>query len=117
VDIFVTAPAGTYTNSVTVAQPAAATDPVAGNNAAAATFTVAPPGKCVVTPLAKKSLATAKRLLVDQGCKVGKVTKSYSRTIAKGKVIKTKPGSGSHAAGTLVAIVESKGPKPKKHKK
>jgi hypothetical protein len=123
VDIVVTAPAGTYTNSVTLVQPAPATDPATGNNAAAATFTSVartPPTvakKCVVTSLANVPLVTAKKLLAALNCKAGKVTKGFSGKVAKGDVIKTKPGSGSYAAGTSIAIVQSSGPKPKRQKK
>ena len=122
VDIVVTPAAGTYTNSVTVAQPSGATDPVSANNAATAAFTaVAPPTpaptKCVVTSLANVPLGTAKKLLAALDCKVGKVTKSYSSKVVKGDVIKTTPGSGSFTAPKSVGIDESNGPKPKKHHK
>lgn len=119
VDIVVTPSAGTYTNSVTLAQPSAATDPDTANNTAAATLTVtkATVTKCVVTSLAKVPLGTAKKLLTALSCKVGKVSKSYSRTVAKGAVIKTSSGSGSYSAGKSIGLVESKGPKPKKHRK
>jgi hypothetical protein len=125
VDIVVTAPAGTYTNSVTVAQASAVTDPVTGNNATAAAFTAVaapkpPTPKCVVTSLANVPLGTAKKLLAALGCKVGKVTKSSSSKVPKGDVIKTNPGSGSFTAPKSVGIDESSGPKPKpkpkKHK-
>jgi hypothetical protein len=120
--IVVTPRAGTYTNSVTVAQPSAATDPVTTNNTAADKFTVATATvtKCVVTSLANVPLSTAKKLLKTLNCKVGKVTKTSSSKVAKGNVIKTTPGSGSYALGKSIAIVESSGPKPKKpakHKK
>jgi hypothetical protein len=120
VDIVVTAAAGTYTNSVTVAQPSGATDPVTANNAAAAKFTVAPAAaakKCVVTSLVNVPLGTAKKLLTALSCKVGKLTKSFSSKVAKGDVIKTTPGKGSYAAEKTIGIVESSGPKPKKHHK
>jgi hypothetical protein len=71
VDIVVTAPADTYTNSVTVTSASAVIDPVTANNAAAAAFSAATPAttatpatpaaaKCVVTGLANVPLATAK---------------------------------------------------------
>jgi Domain of unknown function DUF11/PASTA domain len=119
VDIVVTVPAGSYTNSVTVSQASGVTDPVTANNAATAKFSAPEPAvaKCVVTNLAGVPLGTAKKLLTDLSCKVGKVTKSYSTKVVKGDVVKTTPGSGSYSAKKSVAIVESKGPKPKKHKK
>jgi hypothetical protein len=127
VDIVVTAPAGTYTNSVTVAAASAVTDPVTANNAAAAALTAVAPtpatpaaAKCVVTGLDNVPLATAKKLLTALSCTVGKVSKSYSSKVVKGDVIKTTPGSGSYTAPESVEIVESRGPKPKhpnKHQK
>jgi hypothetical protein len=124
VDIVVTAPAGTYTNSVTVAAASAVTDPVTANNAAAAALTAVAPtpatpaaAKCVVTGLSNVPLATAKKLLTALSCTVGKVSKSYSSKVVKGDVIKTTPGSGSYTAPESVEIVESRGPKPKQPKK
>jgi beta-lactam-binding protein with PASTA domain len=104
---------------VAVTQPSVATDPVTTNNEATAAFSVAPASvtKCVVTGLANLPLGTAKKLLTVLNCKVGKVSKSSSRKVAKGKVIKTTPGKGSFAPGKSIAIVESSGPKPKKHAK
>jgi hypothetical protein len=124
VDIVVTAPAGTYTNSVTVAQASAVTDPVTANNTAAAALTAVAPAsptpaaaKCVVTGLANVPLATAKKLLTALSCAIGKVIKSYSSKVVKGDVIKTTPGSGSYTAPKSIGIVESRGPKPKQPKK
>ncbi|HET6865815.1 MAG TPA: PASTA domain-containing protein, partial [Solirubrobacteraceae bacterium] len=119
VDTVVTPRAGTHTNTATVGQPTAVTDPVTTNNSAKAKFTVGKlvVPKCVVaTSLAKLPLGTAKQLLTALNRKVGKVTKSSSRTVAKGDVIKTTPGHGSFAAGKAIAIVESSGPPSKKRK-
>ena len=118
VDIIVTPSAGTYTNTVTLAQPPGATDPVTANNTSASKFTAskATVTKCVVTGLANLPLGTAKKLLPALNCKVGKVSKSSSSKVAKGDVIKTTPGNGSYAVGKSIAIVESSGPKPKKKK-
>jgi Domain of unknown function DUF11/PASTA domain len=119
VGIVVTVPAGSYTNQVTVAQPSAVTDPVSTDNTATAKFTAPKPtvAKCVVPNLADVPLGTAKTLLGDLSCKVGKVTKSYSKRVVKGDVIKTSPGKGSYTAKKSIAITESKGPEPRKHKK
>jgi beta-lactam-binding protein with PASTA domain len=89
---------------------------VTANNKSAAKFTAtkATVAKCVVTSLANVPLGTAKKLLKALDCKVGKVSKSSSGTVAKGNVIKTKPGTGSYPAGKSIAIVESSGPKSKK---
>jgi hypothetical protein len=108
--------AGTYSNAVSVSQPAGATDPMTSNNTASGTLTAnsVVVAACHVTNLAKLPLGTAKTLLSTLGCKAGKVTKSYSKSVAKGDVIKTTPGKGTYAAARSIAISESKGPKPKK---
>jgi len=119
VDVVVIPRAGTFTNSVTVAQPSAATDPVTTNNAARARFTVGKlvVPKCVVTGVTNQPLGTAKKLLAALNCKVGKVTKRSSSKVAKGAVILTTPGHGSFTAGKAIAIVESSGPKSTKSRK
>jgi uncharacterized repeat protein (TIGR01451 family) len=98
------------------------TDPNPANDSASTTLKVRPPGptKCVVPKLGGVSLATMKKLLPLLGCKVGKVKKAKSKSVAKGDVISTSPGAGSYAAGKSIAITESSGkpkPKPKKKKK
>lgn len=117
VDIVVTPSARTFTNTVTVTQPSAATDPVTTNNKSAVTFTAAKAvvTKCAVTRVVNVPLATARKLLTTHGCKVGKVTKTSSGKVAKGDVIKTTPGKGSYPGGMPIAIVESSGAKSKKH--
>jgi hypothetical protein len=118
VDVLVTAKAGKYTNQVTVTQASIVTDPTTANNTATEAFTAAAATKkCAVTGLAKVPLATAKKVLTALSCKVGKVTKAYSSTVAKGDVIKTTPGSGSYTSGKSIGISESNGPKPKPKKK
>ena len=67
--------------------------------------------------LANLPLGTAKKLLALLNCKVGKVSKASSSKVAKGNVIKTTPGKGFFAPGKSIAIVQSSGPKPKKHGK
>jgi Domain of unknown function DUF11 len=87
VDVFVTPSASTFTNTVTVTQPAAATDPVTANNKSAVTFTAAKAvvTKCVVTKVVNVPLGTAKKLLTTHGCKVGKVTKTLQRQGGQGR--------------------------------
>ncbi|HEY2216233.1 MAG TPA: PASTA domain-containing protein, partial [Solirubrobacteraceae bacterium] len=116
VDVIVTPSAGSFTNSVSVSQPSAATDPTTTNNTATASLTAntVTVAACHVTTLAKLPLGTAKTLLKTLGCKTGKVTKAYSNSVAKGDVIKTTPGKGTYAAAKSIAISESKGRKPKK---
>ena len=49
-------------------------------------------------------------------CTVGKIKKAVSKSVAKGDVILLTPASGSHAAGTKVALTVSSGKPKKKHK-
>ena len=58
-----------------------------------------------------KTLAAAKKALKKANCGVGTVTRKASSTVAKGKVISTKPGAGTkHKAGTKVKLTVSSGP-------
>jgi hypothetical protein len=123
VDVVVTpTTAKTYSNTVTVANPSAITDPVTTNNSATATLSVkaaAPAPKCVVVSLKGVPQSVAEKVLKALDCKVGKVKKATSKSVAKGDVISTSPGAGSYAVDKNVGLTVSSGkPKPKKkHKK
>jgi hypothetical protein len=124
VEIIVTPVAAqSYQNTVSVADPTGATDPNPANNSATATLVaaaaVAPAlasRACVTTNLKGLSEKVARRLLSALGCTVGNVKKATSKTVAKGDVISLTPASGSHAAGTKVALTVSSGKPKKKHK-
>lgn len=74
-----------------------------------AKFTRAP---CVVPKLKKKRLDAAKRALIDAHCKPGKITRAYSKVVAKGLVISQNPKPGTHArAGARVKLAVSRGKK------
>jgi hypothetical protein len=109
---------GTFTNPASVQlAPTGDTDPNSSNNSSSATLTVqsAPVAPtCVVPKLQGQKLAFAKRLLGLLGCKAGSVTHAHSSSVARGKVIKTKPGAGTYAAGRRIALVISSGPKKRK---
>jgi uncharacterized repeat protein (TIGR01451 family) len=112
--------AQSYTDAGAVSDTGGGIDPNLANNTATTTLTVSAPGPatCVVPKLGGAPLALTKKLLPLLGCKVGKVKKATSKSVAKGDVISTSPGAGSYAAGKSVAITESSGkPKPKKKKK
>jgi hypothetical protein len=121
VEIVVTpSAANSYENTVSVADATGVTDPNPNNNSASATLVVAAAvnpalstRECVATNLKGFSEKVVKRLLPALGCKLGKVKKAASKTVAKGDVISLKPGSGSHPAGTKVTLTVSSG-KPKK---
>jgi hypothetical protein len=112
-----TSVAGSFADTASVAS-STLPDPNTANNVASAHLTVtsiptAAPS-CHIVALKGLSLRTAKRLLLDLSCAVGKVSKKSSKSVRKGDVISTSPGSGSRRAGTKVAIVESSG-KPRHH--
>jgi hypothetical protein len=69
-----------------------------------------PPARCVVpkvTGLREKAAAAA---IKKAGCKVGKVSKSRSKMVAKGNVISSRPKAGTKVpAGSAVTLVVSKG--------
>ncbi|MGB8880323.1 MAG: PASTA domain-containing protein [Solirubrobacteraceae bacterium] len=108
--------AGSYTNSVSIALNAGASDPNPTNNTAAATLSVAsgaPPAKCVVPALRAVPSGLARTVLNDLGCKV-KTAKAHSQSIRKGTVVSTNPGHGTYASGVTITLIISSG--PKKHK-
>ena len=97
--------AASYTNSVSIALNAGASDPNPTNNTAAATLSVAsgaPPAKCVVPALRAVPSGLARTVLNDLGC------------IRKGTVVSTNPGLGTYASGVTIALIISSG--PEKHK-
>jgi beta-lactam-binding protein with PASTA domain len=73
---------------------------------------------CVVPKLKGDTLAAATRALEQAECGLGKIKKSKSKKVAKGKVISSKPKAGSKKkVGYKVALTISKGPGKKKGKK
>ena len=100
--------AGVFANHVSVAVPLV--DPNPANNSASSTLAVAA-GKpsCTVPSLAHTPLASAKRILSQLHCKVGKVTKAHSAKIGKGAVVKTSPKAGTYSNGTAVNLTVSSG--------
>jgi hypothetical protein len=78
--------------------------------AASAAFEAVPPAKCIVPFVIGKTLKKAKAKITKAGCKPGKVTRAYSRSVKKGHVISTKPEAAKKVAlGTKVNIKVSKG--------
>jgi hypothetical protein len=117
VDVLVTpTTAGRYINDVSVTS--SVLDPNASNNTASARLTASSSasGACVVPNLKGASSKLAKRVLKDLGCKV-KTARQHSKHVRKGDVIKTKPGTGTHAGGTTVRVVVSSGRGRAKHRK
>ena len=116
--------AQSYENTVSVADATGVTDPNPANNAASATLvvgaaTITPSlatRECVSTNVKGLSEKVVKRLLPSFGCKLGKIKKASSKTVAKGDVISLKPGSGAHAPGTKVTLTVSTGKPKSKHK-
>jgi hypothetical protein len=120
VEIVVTPGAAeTYENTVSVADGTGVTDPNTTNNTASATLavgTTTSTRECVPGNVEGLSEKVVKRLLPSFGCKVGKIKKATSKTVAKGDVISLNPGSGAHAPGTKVTLTVSSGKPKKKHK-
>jgi hypothetical protein len=111
---------GAYVNRVSVAPAGGVDDPVAGNDSASATLSVAPaattsgppaPPPCLVPPLARTPLAVVVRVLGLLNCRIGNVTRVHAKTIAKGLVIRSGPGAGAYANGLRVALDVSAGPR------
>jgi hypothetical protein len=68
------------------------------------------PGLCTVQNVVGRRLAVAKRMTVRATCLVGKVTRSYSKTVKRGRVISQKPNPGTVLPkGGKVNLVLSRG--------
>ena len=68
------------------------------------------PGLCTVQNVVGRRLAVAKRMTARATCLVGKVTRSYSKTVKRGRVISQKPKFGAVLrGGGKVDLVVSRG--------
>jgi Domain of unknown function DUF11 len=109
---------GSYTNTVSVANAAGISDPNTANNTASTRFTVGAqltPPKCVVPKLKGLPASFGRQVLPMLGCRVGKLGRAHSNRVAKGDLIKTTPGAGTYAAGRVISLQVSSGPKHKRH--
>ena len=69
-----------------------------------------PPAKCKVPSVVGKTLADAKRVIIKAGCKVGTVTRVFSRARKAGKVIGQSVRAGRKVKrGTKINLVVSRG--------
>jgi beta-lactam-binding protein with PASTA domain len=69
--------------------------------------------QCAVPAVARQALATAEAALAANHCTVGAITRKYSKTIAKGRVISQSVAPGAQLpANTRVNLVVSKGKAP-----
>ena len=94
--------AGSYT--VRVSQ----SDVLGNGTTVARRIVVAAP--CVVPGVVGSTLAAAKAEIGRRHCRTGKVTRSYSKTIRKGRVLAQRPAPGRHLAnGGRVSLVVSRG--------
>jgi hypothetical protein len=68
------------------------------------------PGRCDVQNLVKLTIATARAKLARSGCRLGAVGTAYSKSVAKGLVMRQRPLFGSVlSGGAKVSVVLSKG--------
>jgi hypothetical protein len=81
---------------------------MSANRSVTATFKVL----CVVPKVKGKKLRAAKRSIRKAHCSPGKVTRAFSKSVKKGRVISQKPKPGKKlAAGSKVKLKVSKGKK------
>jgi hypothetical protein len=81
---------------------------MSANRSVTATFKVL----CVVPKVKGKRLRAAKQAIRRAHCSIGKVTKAFSASVKKGRVISQKPKPGKKlAAGSKVKLKVSKGKK------
>jgi uncharacterized repeat protein (TIGR01451 family) len=94
--------------SVSLNVTSASPDPSSGNNTAVAKTTVRAP--CVVPNVRGRRLSAARRSLAAAHCRTGKVTRKYSRTVKKGRVVAQDEPPGTRLAPrTTVDLVVSRG--------
>jgi hypothetical protein len=68
------------------------------------------PAPCVVPKIKAKRLKAAKRALRAHSCSLGKVTRTFSNRVKRGRVISQRPKPGRHLRhGSKVRLVISKG--------
>jgi hypothetical protein len=71
------------------------------------------PGLCNVQPVRGLTLAAANRRLGRANCHVGKITRVYRKSVARGRVISQKPRFGAVLrGGAKVDLVVSRGKRP-----
>jgi hypothetical protein len=80
------------------------------NGASSLSLLINSPGHCNVQNVLGMTLPAAKHTLSRINCRVGKVSRAYSRSIKRGRVISQKPGFGAVLPkGTKVNLVVSRG--------
>jgi beta-lactam-binding protein with PASTA domain len=81
---------------------------MSADRAVTATFDVL----CVVPNVKGKKLPAAKRAITKANCSLGKVTRTFSKSVKKGRVISQGPKPGKAlTAGSKVELKVSKGKK------
>jgi hypothetical protein len=68
------------------------------------------PGLCTVQNVKKKILPAARRTIARANCRVGKISRTYSKRVKKGRVISQRPRFGAVlAGGGKVNLIISRG--------
>jgi eukaryotic-like serine/threonine-protein kinase len=71
------------------------------------------PERHEVPDLRGRTVDQAEQLLAQQNLKVGKVTRGFSSSVAKNRIVSTNPAAGEEVRrDTAIALVVSKGPEP-----
>jgi hypothetical protein len=83
---------------------------VAGNTGATSVTMIYHLPPCRVPKLHGKTLRTARQMLTQAGCTVGKFKRVHSRTVRKGHIVSSNPRAGSkRRRGAKVSLVISRG--------
>jgi beta-lactam-binding protein with PASTA domain len=71
------------------------------------------PGLCTVQNVTKKKLLIARRALARAHCRIGGISRAYSKLVKSGRVISQEPKFGAVLPnGSKVNLVASRGPRP-----
>jgi hypothetical protein len=67
-------------------------------------------GLCAVPQITRAALPVARRAIASAGCRVGRISRAYSRTVKRGRVVSQKPKPGTVLRkGGKVNLIISKG--------
>jgi len=84
--------------------------PAVGTTDTAGATTTPPTAKCIVPKVTGKAFAKAKRAILNAHCTLGRIARSFSARVQKGRVIAQTPRSGKRlSAGSKIRLTLSKG--------
>ena len=82
----------------------------AGSATAVSALTTPVPYQCIVPSVKRKTVAAGRRKLAASHCRLGSVKRTYSRRVARGRIISQRPRAGTELSDRgKVSVVVSRG--------